>query len=402
MYLALIALGLLFAAGMFVDSLARRTRIPRLTLLVLLGVAFGHLGLGLVPEAVNGWYEFLSTVALTMVAFLLGGSLSLKALRRRGRQILLISVAVAAVTLAAVAFGLVAFGVPAGLALVLAGLATATGPTTTQDVIRQTGASGEFTETLRGVVAIDNALGLVAFSVMLAAVQIFAGGTAEAVLWNGVWEIAGALALGTAIGLPAAFLSGRLRPGAPTQAEALAIVFLCAGIADWLGVSLLLSGIVAGLVVVNLAEHHEQTFLEVEEIRWPVLILFFFLAGATLQLQAIVTVMPILFAFVALRSLGRLIGGWIGTSLSGTDAATRHWMGIALLPQAGVAIGMALVAGETIPALASEALAVTVGAAILFELIGSSATKTALRRTRQFEHRSLWRPDRAGRSAPAA
>lgn len=400
MYVALIALGLLFAAGMIADLLGRRIRLPRVTLLLLLGVAFGHLGFGLVPEAVAGWYDFLSAVALTMIAFLLGGALSSKALRQRGRDILTISLSVTAVSLLVVAGGLLAMGVSAGLALLLAGVATATAPAATQDVIRQTGASGGFTDTLRGIVAIDDAWGLLAFSVMLAMAQVFAGNHAQAVLWQGLWDIGGALCLGVAIGLPAALLSGRLRPGEPTQAETLAIVFLCAGLAGWLGVSLLLTGIVAGAVVVNVASHHDRTSLEIEELHWPVLILFFFLAGATLHLGAMLTVLPILTAFVILRTAARLWGGWLGAWLSGTDGRTRRWIGPALLPQAGVAIGMALVARDTLPELGDEVLAVTVASAILFELVGPVGTMIALRNTGQTRVRRLFEiPDHdCGRS----
>ena len=108
--------------------------------------------------------------------------------------------------------------------------------------MRQARASGPFTDTLLGVVAVDDAWGLVVFSVLLVAATSIAGDGAITILWHGLTDLGGSLAIGAAVGFPAAFLTGRLRPGEPIQAEALGVVFLCAGLALWLNVSFLLAG----------------------------------------------------------------------------------------------------------------------------------------------------------------
>jgi Kef-type K+ transport system membrane component KefB len=386
-HIALLTLGGLFILGLAADEIGRRTRLPRVTLLILLGVAAGPHGLHLLPEEFADWYEFLAITALTMVAFLIGGSLSQSELLRHGRQIIVISLVVVISTILVVSGGLLAIGVTPVLALLLCGIATATAPAATQDVIRQSGAKGDFTDTLKGIVAIDDAWGLIAFSLILSAANAMLGnGTANALL-TGLWDLGGAVAVGTLVGFPAAYLTGRLRPGEPMQAEALAVVFLCAGIAVWLEVSFLLAGITAGMIVINFAAHHTRPFHEIEHIEWPFMVLFFFLAGVSLRLDGWENFGLIVAGYVVLRALSRIAGGWIGAWLGKAPSPHRPWFGIALMPQAGVAVGMALVASQSLPAFGEILLPVTIGATVVFEILGPMGTLVALNRTGETESR---------------
>lgn len=374
----LITLGCLFIVGLATDLIGRRTRLPRVTLLILFGVLAGPAGFDVVPAAVRVWYEPLAAIALTMVAFLLGGALSSENLRQHGRAILTISMAVVAITIVVVTGGLVALGFAPVLALLLAGIATATDPAATEDVIHQVRTRGPFTQTLRGIVAVDDAWGLIAFSLVLIAANALVGNGFGNVLLHGLWELAGAALVGAAIGLPAAYLTGRLRGGEPVQAEALAVVLLCAGLSLWLEVSFLLAGIVAGAIVVNLARHHSRPFHEIEHIEWPFMILFFFLAGASLEPENWGTLAWLVGAFAVLRIVSRLIGGWLGGWLGNTPPLTRRWIGVALLPQAGVAVGMALVAGDHFPEQRDLILTLTIATTVIFEVLGPLATRVAL------------------------
>ena len=377
----LTTLGVLLLVGLATDVIGRRTRLPRVTLLVLFGLAVGPAGLDVLPSAFQEWYEFLASVALTMVAFLLGGKLSMQELRSQGRAILCISLSVVLLTAALVTGGLVAMGAPLILALLLAGVATATDPAATQDVVNQVEAKGPFTNALLEIVAVDDAWGLIAFSILLVLARAVAGDGGAAILAYGAWELGVALAVGAAIGIPAAFLTGRLQAGEPMQTEALGVVFLCAGLAIWLEASFLLAGMVAGAIVVNMASHHTRPFHEIEHIEWPFMILFFVLAGASLELESLNGIGLIGLAYIGLRILGRVLGGWLGGFLANTEPVHRRWIGAALLPQAGVALGMALVAANYFPDLKEALLAVTVGTVIAFEVLGPILTFMALRKT---------------------
>lgn len=373
-----IVLGLLFLAGLTADQLGRITRLPRVTMLLLLGILFGNVGLDLVPSEFLAWFDAISIIALTMVAFLLGGSLTRESLIGHGREIIVISLSIVACTLAIISAGLALAGVPPGLALILGAIATATAPAAMTDVIHQSGVKNDFTDTLKGIVAIDDAWGLIVFSLVI----IFVGHSDG---WGGVllgmsYDLGGSILLGLLIGALATGLTGRLKPGEPLQAEAIGIVFLTAGLSLWLEVSFLVSGMTAGLVVANFARHHDRAFHEIENIQWPFIILFFILGGATLELDAVAALGWSGVLYMVLRVLARLIGGYFGSKAARAPALHARWYGPALLPQAGVAVGMALVAGEQFPQWAQPIMAMTIAATVLFELIGPPITLAAIRR----------------------
>jgi Kef-type K+ transport system membrane component KefB len=377
----LTTLGVLLLVGLATDAIGRRTRLPRVTLLVLVGLVVGPAGFDVLPGAFQEWYEFLASVALTMVAFLLGGKLAVPELRGEGKLIFYVSLSVVVLTAALVSVGLIAFGAPIILALLLAGVATATDPAATQDVVRQENAKGPFTKALLGIVAVDDAWGLIAFSILLVLARAVAGDGGGTILAHGAWELGMALAVGAGVGIPAAFLTGRLQPGEPMLTEALGVVFLCAGLAIWLEASFLLAGMVAGAIVVNMASHHTRPFHEIEHIEWPFMILFFVLAGASLELEHLNGIGLIAVAYLVLRTVSRVLGGWLGGTLARAEPIQRRLIGFALLPQAGVAVGMALVAANYFPDLREALLAVTIGSVIVFEVVGPILTLLALRKT---------------------
>jgi NhaP-type Na+/H+ or K+/H+ antiporter len=378
--LVFLTLGGLFLAGLASDLIGRRMRLPRVTLLLLCGLAAGSSGFDWLPAAAFEWYEFLSVLALTLVAFLLGGALTRDNLARHGRVILWVSVSVVLVTVALVSGGLALIGVDPALALILGAIATATAPAATIDVIRQSGIRNGFTDTIEGIVAIDDAWGLIAFSVVLTVAGVISGNGHDGAMGETLREIFGAVLLGVAVGVPGAYLTGRITQGEPLQAEALAIVFLTAGAAMAFEVSFLIAGMTAGAMVVNLARHHERSFHEIEHIQWPFMLLFFILAGSSLDLRELAAVGWIGVAYVVLRIVARLIGATSGAVLGRAPRVERPYFGLALMPQAGVAVGMALVASKAFPEHGSAVLAITIASTVVFELFGPLATNWAIRR----------------------
>ena len=379
--IVLLTLGGLLLAGYVADALGRLTAAPRVTLMVLFGVALGPAALDLIPVAIETWYELTADIALVMVGFVLGLRLEPRRLRRIGRAVLAVSLAEVAGVALLVGAGLLALGVAPALALLLAGIAPASAPAAIRDVIGQTRASGPVTEVVSGVVAVDDAWGLILFSMLLAVASIWVGGggAGEALLY-GLREVGGALALGVALGLPGAALSGRVRPGEPTRIEALGLVLLCGGLALSLEVSFLLAAMVMGAVIANTARHHARPREAIEEVEQPVLVLFFILAGASLEVARLPEIGLVGLAYVALRAGGLWLGAWGGTRLGGLDPRTGPLVGIAILPQAGVALGMALVAAARFPGVGEQLLAIVIGSTVVFELIGPLATRWALSR----------------------
>lgn len=375
----LIALGVLFLAGLALDAVGRVSHIPRVTLLILLGALLGPPVLDILPLQFAHADNLFADVALTMVAFLLGGELRPTTIANHGKEIVLISLSVVIASLIIVAGGLILLGFASASALLLGGIATATAPAATLDVVKQSGRKDRFAKNIMGIVAIDDAWGLLAFSLMMKVAAMLVGQEGGNSLIHGLWECGGAIMLGALIGVPAAYLTGRLKPGEPTLIEALGVVSLCAGCALALDVSFLLTGMVCGAVIVNLARHHDQPFNEIERIEWPFLLLFFVMAGASLEVEMLGEIGSIGAAYFGLRVVSRIVGGIVGANMSGLPMREGILTGVALMPQAGVAIGMALVAAERFPQFASTLMAITIASTIMFEIVGPLCTQWSLR-----------------------
>lgn len=377
----LLTLGGILLIGLATDAIGRRTLLPRVTLLLLFGVLIGKEMFDLIPQVFTDRFEIIANMALLMVGFLLGGKLTLEFLRKSASKTLWISVSTAVVTTVVVTSVLMAFGISASVAIILGCIASATAPAATMDIVLESGCKGPFSDLLLAIVALDDLWGLILFSFGLALVSIIAGNPEHtAQLYYAIRDIGGAMILGMLLGFPAAYLTGRIRTGQPMLMEALGLVFLCGGIAIWLDVSFLIASIVMGAVVANFARHHEYPFHEIENIEWPFMTVFFVLAGASLDLEMIKQTGLIGAVYIGSRILGKLLGTRVGAGLSKADTVTRYWMGFALLPQAGVAMGMALVAANRFPEYQQVVLTVVISSTIFFEIIGPVFTRAALRR----------------------
>ena len=391
----LLAIGGVLLLSLVADAIGKRTPLPRVSLLLMFGIAVGPLCLNLLPPALVSSFDLVADMALLMVGFLLGQQFTRNTIVEHGREVLWISVAAVAITALIVLCALLALGVELPLALLLAGIAPATAPAATADVITEARAKGPFSSVILGIVALDDAWGLLLFSFCLAAATLLLGvGQGANVAASAGWEVGGALILGVTLGLPVAYLTGRIEPGEPTLAEALGVVFVCGGLALWLEVSFLLAAMALGAVVANLARHHTRPFNAIEHIEWPFMILFFVLAGASLEFAAWRSVAPVAVVYVVARVCGRLIGGYVGAVCGNSARTVRNWIGLALLPQAGVALGMALVASSRAPQFSETLLPAVIASTVIFELLGPVATRFALVRAGEFDSSSQTRDSR--------
>lgn len=380
-YQFLLTIGGLLLVGLVTSTLGRKTVLPRVTLLLLLGAVIGREALDVIPVDFTNRFELIADMALLMVGFLLGGRLHIKSLRHDADKILWISVTAAVMTAVLVGLGLFLAGVTVELAILLGCIASATAPAAILDVVMESGCKGRFRDLLLSIVAIDDAWALILFGFGLAIVTSLHGaGSGSAFVLEAVREIGGAVLLGVVLGLPAAYLTGRLKKGQPMLTEALGIVFLCGGLAIWLNVSFLIAAMVMGAVISNLARHHDYPFHAIEGVEWPFMVIFFVLAGASLEFGALKDIGMIGMVYVLCRSAGKILGARIGSRCCHVDKPTRDWMGVALLPQAGVAIGMALVAAGQFPRYGQTLLSLVISTTVFFEIIGPVFTRLALRR----------------------
>ena len=377
----LLALGGFFLLGLVTDLLGRHTFLPRVTLLLLFGIAIGEEALDLIPSIFTNNFEIIADMALLMIGFLLGGKLTIASLLGgSGNKILWISISAVIGPVVMVILGLALIGVPFEIAILLGCIASATAPAATVDTVIEANYKGSFADTLLSIVALDDVWGLILFSIgiaVVAAISGMDGGLSPITIV--AYDLGGAVILGLLIGLPAAYLTGRIKPGQPILTEALGIVFVCGGLALLLDVSFLIASMVMGAVIVNLAKHHEYPFHAIEDIEWPFMIIFFILAGALLEISGLKDIGLIGLIYIICRIIGKIIGALIGSKCSGADPLTRRWMGVALLPQAGVAMGMALAAASQFPDYRQLLLSVVISTTVFFEIIGPVFTRIALR-----------------------
>lgn len=375
----LVSVGVFLLAGYAAHVLGQRAHVPRVTLLLLLGVVAGNLQL--VPDAVSHWFPVVSEVALSMIGFSIGERFVGRQLRRQGKLVFAVTLAESLMASLIVLVVLLLAGAPPALALLLAGIAPASAPAATVDVIRESRAKGVLTETVLAVVAIDDAIGILLFSLFLATAEAMTGGVLSlAMLWSAAWEVTGAVLLGLLLGVPMAWVTGRARPGELTLIETLGFVLLCGGLAVMLGVSYLLSCIALGAVVANRARHHGRPFHAIRGVTQAILVLFFVLAGLKFDWGAFAALGILGALYVGARAAGLILGGNWGARWGGAPPVIAKHVGWCLLPQAGVALGLGLLAAQRFPDYGVGLLSLLLGTTFVFEVIGPVVTRAALGR----------------------
>ena len=384
--LFLLIIGILLLTGYAAHAVGKRTHVPRVTLLLLLGLISGPCLLDLIPKSIEEWFPFIAQMALAMVGFLLGESFYGKNLKSTRRVVLGISIAQTLVVAYLVFIILFISGAGIAISLMLAGIAPATAPAATIDLVQEREAKGPLTNTLLGVVALDDAWGIILFSVILIMVEgLINGATANMQFLYMSWEILGAGLLGVILGVPMAWLTGRIREGEPTLLEAAGFVFVCGGLALILNVSFLLSTMVLGAVVANRAKHHTKPFRDIKGISEPFLAIFFFLAGYEFELESFFAIGGVSIAYIFARSIGKVLGGLVGGKISKAPELITCGVGWCLIPQAGVAVGMALLVVERLPDLGIMILPIVIASTIIFEVIGPILTLWQLRKAGELE-----------------
>lgn len=380
-----IAIVLLF--GFAFGRLAKLAKLPAVTGYVLGGIAIGPYCLNLVPESFIVGSEFLPDVALAFIAFGAGEFFKIDSLRRYRFKTVTItlfeSLAASVVVFVALYFAL---GVDLGFSLVLAALASATAPASTLMTVRQTKARGELVDVLLQVVAYDDGVSLVAYSVAIAFAGALASSSATAadVVFPLVYSV-GAVALGFGCGFLLKILVNH-RSTDNRLIVAVAVLFTFCGACAAVGTSPLLGCMAMGATYIN-ATGDERLFGQLNYFSPPVLLLFFVRSGANFNLSALtrssaafaVPLALVSAVYFVSRIVGKAAGAYAGCAIVKTERSTRSYLGLALIPQAGVAIGLAAIGSRTLGGELGEALnAVVLASSVLYELVGPPCAKLAL------------------------
>lgn len=387
----IISVALMLFSGFLLTRLTKLLRLPNVTAYILAGILIGPYGLNLVPQRIIDGTDFLSDIALAFIAFSTGEFFKLSVLKRNGMKVVWVTVAEA--VLASVAVFVLTYwvlGLDLAFSVVLAALASATAPASTMMTIRQTGAKGEFVDTLLQVVALDDVVGLVLYSVAISVALASlegAGSVTFATLAEPIALNLLVMALGGVFGLFMKWLMPKKRSTDNKLIISIALLFSFCGVCALLDVSPLLGCMAMGTVYTNIAED-DKLFKQLGYFSPPILLLFFVRSGMSFQLDALVSAegalngVPLLVvgaSYFLVRIVGKYLGAWLGCWVVGKGALVRNYLGLALIPQAGVAIGLAALGARTLGGEMGEDLqTIILASSVLYELIGPACAKLAL------------------------
>lgn len=376
----LLALAVMMFAGFAVTRLTKRLRLPNVTGYILAGVLIGPYVCGLVPAGLAEQMDFVTDIALAFIAFSVGQYFRLETLRKTGYRVVIITLFEALIAFAAVTLVMAGpFHLSLPFSLLLGAIASATAPASTIMTIRQYRAKGPFVDTILEVVALDDAVALIAFSICAAAIGAGDGqGGAFSLLAPLLWNL---VAL-TAGGLGGLLLHRMVDFGRSSEHRLVlvaAVLFTITGLCSLVGVSPLLSCMALGTAYINVGGQYE-TFRQAAEATPPVLLLFFVLSGVGLNVPMLATAGVIGVVYFFTRIAGKYAGAWLGCLVSRASRETRRFLGLALVPQAGVSIGLAALARRLLPGSEGGALISTIilSSGVLYEMVGPACAKASL------------------------
>ena len=396
----IISVALMLIAGFLLTRVTKLLRLPNVTAYIVAGILIGPYCLNLVPQRFIDGTSFLSDIALAFIAFSTGELFKLDVLKKNGMKVVWITV-FESVLASLLVFVLTFFILHMDLAfsIVLSALASATAPASTMMTIRQTGAKGDFVDTLLQVVALDDVVGLVLYSVAISIALASLSGSqgfsfqtiGKPILLNML-----TLFIGACFGLAMKLFMPQSRSTDNKLIISVALLFAFCGVCVLLDVSPLLGCMIMGTVYTNIAEN-DKLFKQLGYFSPPILLLFFVRSGMNFKLDALfnasgdldgVPLIVVGVSYFLVRIVGKYVGAWFGCFVVKKDKLVRNYLGLALIPQAGVAIGLAALGARTLGGtMGSDLETIILASSVLYELLGPGCAKLALYLSKSYSTR---------------
>jgi len=390
----ILLMGLAIFFGTAGAGIFQKFRIPKVVAYVVIGLIIGESGLNLIGRDTVETLSSFNMFALGIIGFMIGGELTRKVFKKYGKQFLIIlcSEGIAAFILVSVLSGFVCWyftqeiQTSVAMALVLGAIASATAPAATATVLWEYKTRGPLTSTVLAIVALDDALSLLlyGFASSIAAAII---GQTHGSMWMAILtamiEIIGAVVLGVLAGFLLSFILKLIKEPDKALAFTVSSVLLVIGLSIALKVSSILAAMALGVTMTNLASRRRQnTFELIEKFAPPIYVLFFVLAGAHLVLSEITGWMVVMVVvYLVGRTGGKIFGSWFGARMSQAADVVRRYLGICLLSQAGVAIGLAIISGQLFTGQIAHAIIVIVmTTTFVVEVIGPMFVKLGVKK----------------------
>lgn len=377
-YLAVILL-----SGLIMARLVSMIKLPNVTGYLIAGLIVGPSILNLVPHDAMPKFAIISEAALGFIAYSIGSEFNFQNLKSVGKGVVLITVFEAVGAVLAVDLAMIfIFKQPLQFSLVLGAIAAATAPAATIMVVRQYKAKGPLVNTLLPIVAMDDAVGIILFGVSMAVAKSISNSGSHLSIGQAIlapsFEILTAAAVGLALGFVLSLVSKRSKGEDELLTITIAAIFIGIGISKMLNVSALLICMMIGATVANTAPNSQRVLSIIDRVTPPIFVAFFTIAGADLNLGILKDVGMIGVGYILIRVIGKLIGASTGAALAGSPKVVQRYLGFALIPQAGVAIGLSLIAETVLPEFGAIIRTIILSATVIYELVGPVVTKIAI------------------------
>ncbi len=383
----LLTIALMIGGGVLFGRFAKFCHLPNVTGYIVAGLVLGPCVLDLVSANTVEHLSIISTVSLGFIAFSIGNEFKISFFKRVGKAPIVIACLESLFAVLFVLFALIIADVFFGLSfdlpamLVLSAIAAATAPAATIMVIKQYKAKGPMTETLLAVVAIDDATAIMLFGIFVAVAQMLSGQANTSLakqLLAPMWEIFGAIVCGFILGLIFAIPLRWFKKDANRLSITIGFIFLALGLADIIGVSDLLMCMAMGAALANFSSEFLHISKLCDGFTPPLFMLFFVASGAELDVSVLPAVGAVGAIYVIFRVAGKYFGSYVGSAISHAAEPVKKYLGPALVPQAGVAIGLSLIATQVVPAYGAQIRAIILCGTLIYELIGPAIAKWSL------------------------
>ena len=410
----ILAISVALIMGLLMTRILRPLKLPDVTAYLIAGVLIGPYvlgrlniqGVGFISTSDVEQYALISSVALGFIAFTIGNEFRLSQLKNIGRQAMVVGIAeglVASVCVNIAMFVLHIFlgdKLPVTTAILLGAIATATAPAATLMVVRQYKAKGKLTDILLPVVALDDAVALMVFAVSFGVAMALRDGAFNitSILVEPILEIILSLIVGAFMGWLLTQLETLFNSNSNRLSLTIAFVFLTVGISmlefDIGGIHIAFSSLLVcmmlGTIFCNICPLSEDLMEKSDRWTAPLFALFFVISGAELELSVFsdISIVIIGVVYIVFRFIGKYLGAWSSSKAAGCDPTVQKYLGITLFPQAGVALGMCITAAAKFGAEGAMIRNIILFSVLVYELVGPSMTKWALKRTGDIQPKS--------------
>lgn len=375
-------LGIMIFMGLIIGRLMKFIKLPNVTGYLLAGLLLGPSALGLLSENFVAEISIISDCALGFIAFSIGNEFKISYFKRVGATPIVIASLESLFAVVVVVAALMATGHDATFSLVLGSIAAATAPAATIMVIKQYKAKGSVSETLLSVVAIDDATALIIYSLSIALATAISGkgASAKELFLAPVIEIGGALVVGAILGFLFLIPLKYFKKDGNRMALIVGFIFAGLGLSQLAGFSSLLLCMAMGAIIANMSNDVGHIMKLCDKITPPIFMLFFVASGADLKLSVLPAVGAAGVIYIVFRVFGKMLGATLGAVISKADKNIKKYLGPALIPQAGVAIGLSLAASSVLPEHAKEIRTIILCGTLVYELVGPAIAKTCLKK----------------------